>query len=227
MASKVRMGFIADLIDRLETVYGTPRFISRFDPIEELVSCILSQHTTDASSFPAFTRLRAAFPEWDDLAQSEPEAIVPLIRAAGLPQQKARSIIGCLREIQSRNGAYSLENLREMDLLEGRKWLMSLPGVGPKTASIVLCFSFGLPAIPVDTHVFRVARRIGLIDDSTTEAKAHDLLLELVPADLAFRFHVALIQHGRQTCRAPKPLCQSCVITDLCRYYREVVRANG
>lgn len=218
--SPTRAIAIPELIDRLERLYGSPRFISRFDPIEELVSCILSQHTTDATSFPAFTRLRASFPDWEDLVRAGPEAVIPLIRKAGLPNQKAKSIIGSLTEVKNRNGAYTLENLRSMDLLDAREWLMTLPGVGPKTASIVLCFSFGMAAIPVDTHVFRVAKRLGLISESVSEAKAHDLLLKTVPADYAFRFHVALIQHGRQVCRAPIPACERCPLTQDCVWFR-------
>lgn len=219
MRKNSKIGIIPEILDRLETIYGKPRFISRFDPIEELVSCILSQHTTDATSFPAFARLREAYPDWRDIVEAGEAAITPLIRAAGLPNQKARSILGCLREIRARNGEYCLENLRSMDLHDARTWLMSLPGVGPKTASIVLCFSFGMDVIPVDTHVYRVSWRIGLIDEKIGERKAHDALLDLVPSQLAFRFHVAFIQHGRQLCRAPNPRCESCPITDLCQWF--------
>ena len=95
---------------------------------------------------------------------------------------------------------------------------MELPGVGPKTASIVLCFSFGRETIPVDTHVYRVAKRLGILPDGVDEKKSHDILLQLVPNDLAFRFHVALIQHGRTVCRAPTPLCPSCTVADLCKW---------
>ena len=209
---------VPELIDRLEEVYGKPRFISRFDPMEELVSCILSQHTADANSFPAFTNLRETFATWQDVVDAGPEAVAPVIRRAGLANQKAKSIVACLRAIHEQNGDYTLENLRDMPMREGRKWLESLPGVGPKTASIVLCFSFGMGAIPVDTHVYRVSWRIGLISPKIDEKKAHDALLELVPPELAFRFHVALIQHGRQTCKAPFPDCERCTIREHCKW---------
>lgn len=104
---------------------------------------------------------------------------------------------------------------------EARAWLMSLPGVGPKTASIVLCFCFGQGAIPVDTHVYRVSWRLGVIPEDIGEAKAHDALLQVVPPKDAFRYHTALIQHGRITCRAPLPLCEVCPVTDLCRWYKK------
>lgn len=209
---------IAELLEALEEVYGRPRFISRFDPMEELVSCILSQHTSDANSFPAFTRLRETFADWQAVVDAGPEGVAPVIRRAGLANQKAKSIVACLRQIKERNGDYTLENLRDLPMREGRAWLESLPGVGPKTASIVLCFSFGLGAIPVDTHVYRVSWRLGLISDKIDEKKAHDALLEIVPPDLAFRFHVALIQHGRQTCKAPFPDCERCTVRKHCRW---------
>jgi endonuclease-3 len=188
--------------------------------MEELVSCILSQHTADANSFPAFTRLRETYPDWQDIVTAGPTKIAETIRNAGLANQKAKSIIGCLNAIHQRTGDYSLEILRNMPTLEARQWLMDLPGVGPKTASIVLCFSFGRETIPVDTHVFRVSKRLGLIPESDDEKKAHDTLLKVVPKDLAFRFHVTFIQHGRTICRAPLPQCEACPITDLCPWFK-------
>ena len=214
-------GSARELVERLEEVYGRPRMISRFDPMDELVSCILSQHTSDANSFPTFTKLRETFPEWQDVVDAGPERLADVIRGAGLANQKSKSIINTLTEIHRRNGRYDLENLRTMPMLDARRWLMELPGVGPKTASIVLCFSMGQEAIPVDTHVYRVSWRIGLIPEDVGENKAHDLLLTLVPPDLAFRYHTTLIQHGRVTCRAPLPICEQCTVTDLCQWFKK------
>ena len=194
--------------------------ISRFDPMEELVSCILSQHTTDASSFPAFTKLRETFSDWHDVVDAGPERLADVIRGAGLANQKSKNIIGTLALIKERTGDYSLESLRALSTIEARSWLMSLPGVGPKTASIVLCFAMGREAIPVDTHVYRVSWRLGLIAEEVGENKAHDLLMKFVPGDLAFRYHTALIQHGRMVCKAPLPLCEACPVTDRCRWFK-------
>ena len=190
--------------------------------MDELVSCILSQHSTDATSFPTFRALRQAVPDWDDVVALGPVQLADIIRPAGLANQKARSIIGVLQEIKKRNGTYTLEPLRKMKLEEARAWLLSLPGVGPKTAAIVLCFAFQMPAIPVDTHVFRVSWRLGIIPKALGEAKAHPAIEKLVPPDLAFRYHTALIQHGRKVCRAPTPHCEVCPLTKRCDYYRSL-----
>lgn len=210
---------IRRLVTDLEAVYGQPRFITRFAPIDELVSCILSQHTTDATSFPTFHRLRAIAPEWEDVVALGQAGLAEVIRPAGLPNQKAKSILGSLNEIQERNGSFTLEPLRNMPIEDAREWLLSLPGVGPKTTAIVLCFAFGLPAIPVDTHVFRVSWRLGLIPKSLGEAKAHPALEQVVPEDIAYRFHAALIEHGRKICRAPTPNCAICPLKRRCDFY--------
>jgi endonuclease-3 len=208
------------VVEKLEAVYGKPRHISRFDPMEELISCILSQHTTDSNSFPAFMRLRERYRDWDEVSRADPEELASVIRSAGLANNKTKSIQACLKEIHRRQGEYSIDFLKEMKREDAMEWLMSLPGVGPKTASIVLCFSFGIDAIPVDTHVYRVGWRLGLYPKTTGEVKAHQILLKLVPPGLAFAFHVTFIQHGRQVCRAPIPLCERCVITEYCNWYK-------
>lgn len=210
------------VLDALEARYGRSRFISRFAPMEELVSCILSQHTADVNSFPAFTRLREKYPEWQDVVDAGTVELAVVIRKAGLANQKAKSIIKTLTEIKSRNGEYAIDHLRKLPMKDARDWLESLPGVGPKTASIVLCFSFGMGAIPVDTHVFRVSRRLGVLPEMSNEKKAHDQLLEIVAPEDAFRYHTALIQHGRHVCKAPIPICEDCPLMDQCPWFKKV-----
>src|SRR5204863_9078165 len=130
-----------------------------------------------------------------------------------------------LRRIQAQEGSISLDCLDALDDSRARAYLMDLPGVGPKTAAIVLSFALGRPVIPVDTHIFRVAWRLGLIEKKIGEAKAHDALQGQVRPEHVFRFHIALITHGRRICKAPTPRCGECPLTDLCRYYRELPRS--
>lgn len=210
----------------LESEFGVTEHHVRMDPMDELISCILSQHTSDANSFPTFFALRAKYPDWSEIAKLKPAALAEEIRPAGLANQKAKSILATLREIKARVGIYSLEHLHAMDTEDALAWLCTLPGVGPKTAAIVMCFAFGRPVVPVDTHVYRVSKRLGLIDEKTNEAAAHRILRKLVRPELAFRFHVALIEHGRRTCKARNPLCGECVLRRVCPSATSSVASN-
>lgn len=210
------------LVERLEVAYGEAVNIPRFDPMEELVSCIMSQHGSDVFTYPAFTRLRETFPVWGDIVAAGPERVAETIRSAGLANQKARSILGVLTAIHARFGGYTLDPLYGMPTEEAYDWLVSLPGVGPKTANLVLSFSFGRDRVPVDTHVGRVAARYGLLEPKTNDAQAHQILNAICPPGWAYRFHAALIQHGRLTCKAQNPACPRCVVRETCRFAAEV-----
>lgn len=211
---------VGEVLQRLEAQYGIAQGPRLSDPTDELVACILSQHTSDANSIPAFERLKATYPKWALVVEADSEVLADVIRSAGLANTKAKYIQSCLKELFRRTGAFSLQHLAAMSSLDARKWLETLPGVGPKTASIVLCFSFGMDVLPVDTHVFRVSWRLGLIDRKIGESKAHDVLSAMVPHGMAYRFHMALIQHGREVCRARTPRCERCVIQNLCWWAR-------
>jgi len=211
---------IEEIVARLEARYGVARWKPRMEPLEELIHCILSQHTSDANSFRAFRALREAFPSWQAVVDAPTAQVAEVIRSGGLANQKAPRIQAVLRTVYQLRGDYTLDWLREMDTEEARRFLLGLPGIGPKCAAIVLCFALGRPVIPVDTHVFRVSWRLGLIPRSIGEAKAHQALEAMVPPELVYRFHVALIRHGRALCKAQRPLCAQCPLTDLCAYYR-------
>ena len=208
---------------RLEARYGVAEWRPRFEPVDELVACILSQHTSDLNSLRAFETLKRAYPDWETVIQASATDIADTIRRGGLANSKAVRIQQVLGKILQSHGRISLECLDSMTDAEARSYLMELPGVGPKTAAIVLSFALGRPVMPVDTHIFRVAWRLGLIEKKIGEAKAHDALQAQVKPENVYRFHVALIEHGRQVCKAPTPRCGECPLTDICRYYQERV----
>lgn len=212
---------ITTILSRLEVCYGVAKWYPRLGPLDELVACILSQHTSDVNSGRAFDALKKRYSSWHDTVHAPVEELVETIRCGGLAVSKGPRIQEVLRNIHAQHGDYTLEFLDEMTDSEARSYLMSLPGVGPKTAAIVLSFALGRPVIPVDTHIFRVSWRLGLIEKRIGEAKAHDALQAQVPDALVYRFHVALITHGRQVCKAPVPRCHVCPLTDVCRTYQE------
>lgn len=210
---------IGTILARLEAVYGVPDWTPRQDPLNELVACILSQNTSDTNSFRAFEHLKRRFPTMQQVMDAPVSVLADTIRSGGLADTKAPRIQNVLRSLLEERGLLSLDFLHEMNDADARAWLRSLPGVGPKTAGIVLCFAMGRPVLPVDTHVFRVAWRLGLIEKRIGEDKAHDALQAQILPEQTFRFHVALITHGRQVCKAITPLCAQCPLTDLCPTY--------
>jgi endonuclease-3 len=186
-----------------------------------LVQTILSQNTSDTNSGRAFRSLQASFPRWEDVVSADVNEIADVIRSGGLGEIKAGRIKQALGEIQQQRGRLELDFLNDLTLDEARDWLKQLPGVGTKTANCVFLFSLQRPALPVDTHVYRVARRLGIIDARTTVEKAHRLLESLVPPEKVYPFHVLFIEHGRKVCRAQRPRCDDCVLNGLCYYFRQ------
>jgi endonuclease-3 len=201
--------------------FGEPQWSPKLDPLSELVLTILSQHTSDLNSGAAFDRLYDRYGgDWSAVAEAPTKDVADAIRSAGLSNIKAPRIQRVLREIRSRRGELNLDFLGDLPLDESRRWLTSLEGIGPKTAACVLMFGFGLPAMPVDTHVHRVSRRLGLIPERADAAAAHDLLPHIVAPQRAYPFHVNLIRHGRTTCKAPTPRCGECPLTQICDYFQ-------
>jgi endonuclease-3 len=181
-----------------------------------LMATVLSQNTSDVNSERAFDSLMAAFGSWDAMAEASPQDIARSIRAGGLADIKARRIRSILEEIRHECGGYDLDFLSGLGLAEAGAWLRKLPGVGPKTAACVLLFSLGMPALPVDTHVFRVARRLGLFHSGVSAERAHEILQDLIPASRVYEFHLQMVEHGRKVCKAQRPRCSSCVLAGLC-----------
>jgi endonuclease III len=201
---------------RLRKRFGPLEPPRRTDPLEELILTVLSQHTSDLNAGRAFGALRDAFPSWEDVVRAKPERVADVIRSGGLANTKAPRIQQILREIRERQGRYDLSFLRRRTDEEAREYLTSLPGVGPKTAAVVMSFSLGRAAMPVDTHVHRVSGRLGLIPPKTSADKAHRLLEDLVPPELRTSLHVGLIRLGREICKAGRPRCEECPLVDLC-----------
>jgi endonuclease III len=204
------------VLNRLRKRYGDLVPPRRSDPLEELILTVLSQHTSDVNAERAFESLRAAFPTWDAVVRAPTPSVADAIRSGGLADTKAPRIQAILREVQARRGAFDLSSLAELSDEEARAELVSLPGVGPKTAAVVLSFSLGRDAMPVDTHVHRVTRRLGLVPPKTSAERADRLLHELVPEGLRTPLHVALIRLGREICKAPTPRCRICPLKDIC-----------
>ena len=206
-----------DVMALLGPIYGPCEWTPRYEAAPELVLTILSQHTSDLNSERAFANLMSTFDSLDAIAEAPVEEIEEAIRMGGLAAQKAPRIKSILLQIRDEVGSFDLSFLAEMPLAESKAWLTRLNGIGPKTAAIILCFSFGLPAMPVDTHIFRVSKRLGLIGEKVNADKAHDILEPMVAPEDVFPFHMYLIRHGRQVCKAQRPRCGECVLAWGCR----------
>jgi endonuclease-3 len=201
---------------RLERHFGELLPPRRSDPLEELILTVLSQHTSDLNADRAFASLRSAFASWDEIVRARLDEVADAIRSGGLANTKAPRIQAILREIRDREGRFDLSRLRRLPDAEATMYLSSLPGVGPKTAAVVLAFSLGRDAMPVDTHVHRVARRLGWVEDRSSAERAHRVLEELVPSAIRVPMHVGLIRLGREICKAGRPRCEDCPVFELC-----------
>ena len=207
---------LAAILRRLRAAYGSPPAPRRLPPLDELVLTVLSQNTNDVNRDRAYADLRARFPRWDDVADAPLPAIAKAIRRGGLAPTKSVRIREMLRELRARGMPLDERAFARMRSRPLWDLLIGLKGVGPKTVAIVLLFSLGRPFFPVDTHVHRVSRRLGLVPDAADAARAQELLQAVVPARDVYDLHVLLIRHGRETCVARRPFCSRCPLSDLC-----------
>lgn len=203
---------------RLLKVFGEPVWRQPLSPIDELVSTILSQNTNDRNRDMAFDRLKKEFPHWEDVLAAPVEKIITAIQIAGLANQKGPRIQQVLREILIERGNLDLSFLNGMPVEEAKQWLLKFKGVGPKTASIVLQFSLGRPAFPVDTHIYRVSGRLGLRPEKMTVEDAHPWMESIFPPETYYAGHLNIIRLGREICQARKPRCAVCPLNDICDY---------
>jgi endonuclease III len=240
---RYRPGLVPFVLTELEALYGRPVWERRLDPVSELILAILTQNSADTGAEVAFEALRARYPGGGEVVAHHPGAgwggvglpdgvepdwaaveyaplpeLVETIWVGGLANQKAPRIQATLRRIREERGDYSLEFLGDMTAIEARDWLTQIDGIGKKTASVLLLFSFGLPLMPVDRHVERVALRVGLIKPKASADDAHDLFLGMLEPDQMYEAHVNLIQHGRKVCHAQRPDHAACPLRPRCRF---------
>jgi endonuclease-3 len=240
---RYRPGLVPFVLEGLAERYGRPAWRRRLDPTSELILTILTQNSADTNAEVAFESLRARYPGTGEVQAHNPGAgwggeglpdgvapdwaaveaaplpeLVETIWAGGLGNQKAPRIQATLRHIREQRGDYSLEFLGELRALEARDWLTAIDGIGKKTASVLLLFSFGTPLMPVDRHVERVALRVGLVGPKVSADDAHDLFLGMLEPDQMYEAHVNLIQHGRKVCHAQRPDHAACPLLARCRY---------
>jgi endonuclease-3 len=218
---------IEQILDLLVSEYGHHNWQVNSSPLSVLIQTILSQNTSDVNSNRAFESLMDSFPIWEDMAAADIYEIATSIRIGGLENIKARRIKQVLGEIQRRRGRLDLDFLAQLPLAEARDWLKQLPGVGTKTANCVFLFSLGKPALPVDTHIFRVAKRLGLVEGKASVEQAYRLLEDLVPPADVYQFHLLTIEHGRKVCKARNPRCSECILQGFCPSYKKFTKREG
>jgi endonuclease-3 len=212
------------IIQNLERAYGVPvnKWVG-WDVLDMLVSVILSQATSDANSDRTYDALKARFPTWDAVLRARESTLADTIRLGGLANQKAAVIRGLLKQIKERRGSFDLSFLRDLPSEDAAQYLSEFRGVGPKTVACTLLFACGQDIFPLDTHIFRILRRVGLIPSKCSDEFAHRVMNRIVPAGKFYSFHVNLIRHGRKLCRPREPLCGRCPIVEYCDYGRDII----
>jgi endonuclease-3 len=200
----------------LEAQFGNPTPVRRRNPLDQLCLTVLSQTTTSTNTRRSYESLRAAFPAWEQVVNAPPHKVARAIKSGGLARVKAARLQASLRAIHRRAGKLNLSFLRRLSDREALEWLVALPGVGHKTASCVLLFALGRPVMPVDTHVLRLSRRLGLVPNSSHAPECQQILQSLVSNHRLYALHLNLIAQGRRICRARNPLCRECVLSSIC-----------
>lgn len=210
--------------DLLNDAYKRLKLENRREPMHELISTMLSHRTNHADEEKAYYTMLERFGDWEGVMNAPFEELADAIATTRYPGQKAPQIQETLRIIKQERGETNIDFLKDMPVDEAMKWLTRLPGVGPKTATLLLLFNFKKPVMPVDTHVFRISQRVGIIGAKITANKAHDLLLEMLPPDPVelYNFHIHMLRHGQRICTFHKPKCEKCVLNSICNYFQDV-----
>lgn len=222
---------IREIYEGLRERYGEAEEPNNHSGIEYLIETILSQNTNDINRDKAFKNLQEKYGEdWEKVENADREELIDTIRIAGLGPTKAERIQEALRIVREdeefSGGEYSIEFLNEMSVEDGKKWLTDIPGIGPKTAAVILCFHFRKPVIPVDTHVHRISQRFELVPEGCSRTRTHEILEKIVPDDIKYGFHILLITHGRETCKAKGHVDKGNCF-ERCNYYTKVVKGGG
>jgi endonuclease-3 len=215
IAEEKPVGYI---IQNLERAYGVPVNRRASSPLDMLIKIILSQATSDTNSHRTFAALKRRFPTWDKALRARTSTIADTIRSGGLANQKAEVIKSVLRQIKEEHGTLDLNFLHDFDAREATRYLSQFRGIGPKTVACTLLFACRKEVFPLDTHIFRILRRIGLIPQKCTDARAHEIMNSIVPEGKFYSFHVNLIHHGRTLCRPRDPVCERCPVVEYCDY---------
>ena len=207
------------IVQNLERAYGVPvNKWAGWDVLDMLVSVILSQATSDVNSARTFDALKERFPNWDAVLRARESTVADTIRLGGLANQKAAVIKNLLKQIKERRGSLDLSFLRDSTPEEAATYLSQFRGIGPKTVACTLLFACDQEIFPLDTHIFRVLRRVGLIPAKCSDEFAHAVMNRVVPRGKFYSLHVNLIRHGRKLCRPRDPVCERCPIVEYCDY---------
>lgn len=211
------------IVQNLERAYGVPQNERSSDPLDMLIKIILSQATSDTNSHRTFAALKKRFPNWDAMLRARASTIADTIRSGGLANQKAQVIKELLKQIKQEHGSLDLTFLHDLDEEAAVNYLTQFRGIGPKTIACTLLFACRKEVFPLDTHIFRVLRRVGLIPQKSTDRRAHEIMNRTVPRGKFYSFHVNLIRHGRALCRPREPLCHRCPIVEYCDYGQTII----
>lgn len=208
--------------EQLNEFYGVQDIYGRADPMHELIGTILSHRTTHANEVTAYRTMRERFPTWEQVRDAPLPDLVNAIQTANYPEVKAPYIQNLLTHLFRETGAANIDFLADLSTEEAMTWLTDLPGIGLKTATLLLLFNFKKPVLPVDTHVHRVTQRLGVIGPKVSAEKAHALLLACLPADagVLFNFHKHFYWHGQRVCSWYSPKCSECVLRPMCDFYQ-------
>jgi endonuclease III len=211
------------IVQNLERTYGVPENQRASDPLDMLIKIILSQATSDTNSHRTFAALKKRFPTWEGALRARTSTIAAAIRSGGLGNQKAQVIKDILRQLKEEHGTLDLSFLHDFDEEAAVRYLKQFRGIGPKTIACTLLFACRKEVFPLDTHIFRVLRRVGLIPQKCTDQRAHEIMNRIVPGGKFYSFHVNLIRHGRALCRPRDPLCERCPIVEYCDYGQTMI----